>query len=473
MPIAMKDAEAEFLSIGALRVEWDERTRQGIDLVAKFKKTGTAFPLLIDSIQARRKSRRRARKKLASAIASGFKAKRATKRARKASKKHDKSISHYLKSVQAEMIAPGFALAVVAGPLPKPGSKQTYRLMSSSYDAAYFAGRVLSRDIRRAFGVKPIGRNEVVRALVSILAGKWPKTIVRADVDSFYETVPHDRLIELLDENHLLSPLSKNWVRQMLSSYANLTTPSSPIGIPRGVGPSAALADAYLLTLDRQIRDRKECVFYGRYVDDIVAVMAPMEPRDALLGGYLSEIEGGLKTLGLSLSSKPDKRIEEAVSSSGSSSIATFEFLGYKIVHDAASGGVDLDVSRARSKRIEMRLDRTFGIYLRSHSKEGNSARLLELRLRFLTGNTRLANSKKDAFVGVKFSNPLLTSSKTLKKLDWALKRHIVALPTSTPLGVLDRIKKHGFERGFADVTYVRFSDQDWRQIVSAWRDIA
>lgn len=467
-----RELGTELLSIVALRIEWDERARQGVDLVAHLRKAGTAHLSLVDEIRSRRKSRRAARAKLSAAIQVGAKVAKLRKRAERSERKYDKSISRYLDQVQKALTEPGFSVSIAPGPPPKGGRKQTYRLVSSSYDTSYFASRVLTRDLRRAFGVRSAGRNDVVRAFSSVLAGRWPKSIVRADIESFYETVPHHNLIDLIDQNHALSPISKNWVRQMLSSYSNLSTPPSIIGLPRGVGPSAALADAYLQKLDNQIRDRKECVYYGRYVDDIVAVMAPTEKRDAPVGGYLATIQSGLTGLGLSLSKAAAKRVEKFVDPEVPTANISLDFLGYKIDHDASSGSVRLDLSDRRTQKVKARMDRAFDVYLRSHSREGESARLLELRLRFLTGNTRLVNSKQDAFVGVKFSSPLVTANGGLKTLDKALRKRMLALPLDVPSGVKTRLAKHGFERGFSEVRYVRFSDRDWRQIVAAWSDI-
>jgi hypothetical protein len=396
------------------------------------------------------------------------------RKARKASKKFDAAVTTYLLQIQAVLVDPGYQLRVTLGRAPSGASKQTYRLKSTRYDVTYFAARILQRDITTAFALRPTGRDEMVRGFISSTRGQWPKAIIRADVQSFYESIPHDKLLQMVDANTQLSALSKSWIRSFLASYAALSSPASVVGLPRGVGPSAPLAEAYLSTFDLALSSRKECVFYGRYVDDVVMVMAPTEDHDAPKGGYIGEMQSTLTALGLTLSSDPQKVSEHNLKKGALPTQAAVNILGYTVQHDVATGEIVVDLAPKRLTRITRRIERSFDIYERSASKSGLSAKLLEQRIRFLTSNTRLANSKRDAFVGIKFSNPLISKKTGLASLDRVLRRRTRKLIAGgTAVGIVARLSKHSFRSGFSEVRYVRFTDADWRRITSAWSDLA
>lgn len=469
----MTKSEPDLLSVLALQVVWDDRARHGVDLVARFNGAKSAYPITLALIRKRRKLRKKAREELQEAIRLGIPSRRLERRAKRRSRRFESALSGYLSQIQLSLTSPGFRLHVVRGPSPVGVKKQTFRLRSVGYDVTFFAARVLERDIVRAFSLKHGRRTDIVRSLIAAIHGKWPKTIVRADIEAFYESIPHKQLLELVDSNSQLSTVSRMWIRDILSSYSLLFTPAATVGIPRGVGPSAALAEAYMSRFDVSIRDRQECVYYARYVDDIVAVMAPVDSHDYPTYGYLGLMQEQLHADGLTLSSDPNKRHETTVTPGAAPATAELSILGYSVTHDIASGEVGVDLSPRRLTRVTLRIERAFAIYTRSKSQSGLSAKLLEMRVRFLTGNTRLINSKKDAFVGIRFSNPLLNRLGGIQSLDKVLRRNVKKIEAAgTAPGVVARLRKHSFKAGYAEARYVRFSDSEWRQIASAWRDI-
>ena len=463
----------ELLSEASLRREWDERGRRGIDLVMRLEKAGSHYSDLIRKIRKRRKSRRKSRNLLKTF--SGGEEDRSVliRKLERRERRLNKAVDAYLKAVQSELVSNRVEIKVKAGPAPKLGEKQTYRLSTASPDATLFVSRLITRSLREAFSLRSVGRHEIVSALISTLQGKWPKTLVRADIASFYESIDHAKLTGILDANHEVPPLVRGWVAQMLSQFEALGAHAPGRGLPRGVGPSAALAEVYLRSIDSLVRSRGECVYYGRYVDDIIAVMAITDERDAPVPSYLGEIEASLATLGLSLSKEPHKQSEVNLNDAATGAVE-IEFLGYAIKHSLSDGGkVHLSLSNARIGRTIKRLNRTFEVFARSAKPHGRPARLLELRVRLLTGNSRLVNSKKDAYVGVRFSNPLLSSTKSLAQLDGILQQRLKTLRSDAPPGLRSRLGKHSFAQGWSETRFVSLSAGDWRDVVSVWRDIA
>jgi hypothetical protein len=88
-------------------------------------------------------------------------------------------------------------------------------------------------------------------------------------------------------------------------------------------------------------------------------------------------------------------------------------------------------------------------------------------RLRYLTGNTRLVNNKKQARVGIYFSNSLLSSSQPLKVLDAFMQQAAISLHSAR---LKDRIGRLSFKQGFDSRTFHSFTANEISDIVKAWK---
>jgi AMMECR1 domain-containing protein len=88
--------------------------------------------------------------------------------------------------------------------------------------------------------------------------------------------------------------------------------------------------------------------------------------------------------------------------------------------------------------------------------------------LRFLTGNTRLKNNKKNILVGIYYSNCQLTEKKDLIKLDKYLRKKI---STSIKLTKLkERLRKYNFEDGFEAKRFSPFKTHEFQEIMKIWK---
>ena len=108
----------------------------------------------------------------------------------------------------------------------------------------YFILKQVTLNLSQIFDIEFISRKEIFNQLISVLKGKLYKYIYRVDISSFFESIPHENLIEKIDSNHHLSPSSKKIVKKLLNSYTQLSLSNK--GIPRGVGISSYLADIYM-----------------------------------------------------------------------------------------------------------------------------------------------------------------------------------------------------------------------------------
>lgn len=322
----------------------------------------------------------------------------------------------------------------------------------------FFVIKQLQRNIHRIYGVKQANRHDLICQLRDMLGSKFPFELIRTDISSFYESIDRKRLVEKLDRDQLLSPSSKKYVKQVLDSYGKIS--GSPIGIPRGVGISAYLAELYLRPVDKAIQAIPGLVLYCRFVDDIVAVFA-RPPIGRTLGSFKDLIidifgDNGLthnsgKTLGIKLPATDPKK---------------FEYLGYRFL--LRSEKLEISPSAAKVAKYRARMSASFADYWREMPVNPKSAfRKLVGRIKFLTGNTRLSNSKSCAVTGIYFNNSIVTDLSSFNLLDRRLKTRIAELKRSSLQKQLKHLK---FTTGFEQRRYHNFSARELQVIVRAWK---
>lgn len=322
----------------------------------------------------------------------------------------------------------------------------------------FFVIKQLQRNIHRIYGVKQANRHDLVCQLRDMLGSKFPFELVRTDILSFYESIDRKRLVDKLDNDHLLSPASKKYIKQVLSSYEEASGKTT--GVPRGVGISAYLAELYLREVDKAIRAIPGIVLYCRFVDDIVAIFA-RPPAGNNLGSYKDTIiaifaeneliHNAAKTIEFKL---PDTVSQQ------------FEYLGYRFT--CINEKFEVSPSAAKVEKYRTRMNVSFKEYWRERPVNPKGAfRKLVGRIKFLTGNTRLANSKSSAVTGIYYNNSIVTDPSDFKQLDKELEVLVTATNSTT---MQKQLKKLKFTSGFAQRRYHNFSAKELQMIVRAWK---
>jgi hypothetical protein len=113
-------------------------------------------------------------------------------------------------------------------------------------------------------------------------------------------------------------------------------------------------------------------------------------------------------------------------------------------------------------------MNAAFSDYWREMPVSPRSAfRKLAARIKFLTGNTRLSNSKSCAVTGVYYNNSIVNDLSSFKLLDKRLKARILELKRSSLQKMLKNLK---FTTGFEQRRYHNFSTQELQVIVKVWK---
>ena len=133
--------------------------------------------------------------------------------------------------------------------------------------AAQLVLRAITRHLSARLKVRAYNRDRTVLGVVETLLDATPMRMIRRDISSFYETVSHGPLRDTLIYDTGSSTLTRKYLRSFFDVHC---TSSSGLGIPRGVGLSALLAELAMRDFDQNVRLIKGVFKYYRFSDDIV-----------------------------------------------------------------------------------------------------------------------------------------------------------------------------------------------------------
>ena len=348
----------------------------------------------------------------------------------------------------------GYALPLVRSPF-QVGGKDVYSIGKTV--ETIFVSRQIQYTLSSIYNVKVNNRDLIVSRLSSLIKDSSPKYIVRADVEKFYESIRHENLLGILHSSPKLSVIARRVLTQLIRSYSTIS--GLDVGLPRGVGISAYLSEVYMGNIDIEISRLTDITYYERYVDDIIAVFSPTKSENT--STYLPLIRSIVEKRKLTLNNKT-KELNLFTEQN-----QKFEYLGY--LFQVQGNSYKIKLSQHRKKRLKDRIDESFNQYTKDKVKVSKKAYKSVLsRIRFLTGNTRLYNSKSKAFVGVYFSNKFITDTSDLIALDSYL-THKVSLLSDQKLK--NRLSKLSFKKGFEEQTFRKFTIEDLSNISKAWKN--
>ncbi|WP_454802854.1 antiviral reverse transcriptase Drt3a [Mucilaginibacter phyllosphaerae] len=358
----------------------------------------------------------------------------------------------------------------------------------------FFVLRQIQYNLKKSFRVKPSDRTQILSQLVTLLDDKFPKLIIKADISSFYENINHELLIGKINSNNVLSSPSKRLIKQVLNKYWQLliidgvkNVGDVRVGIPRGLGISAYLAEVYMRDFDNSIKSLPNVTYYARYVDDIILIVTPGSRGDSKSqDDYIASIKDTLNQkseLQLNLEKTEAVDLRPYLFKITSSTTLRMTFLGYKFVFkyrvDRSEGSdpsvillpVFIGMSDVRKRRYANKILKAFEIFEIDKSRYLKKAnRLLIKRIQYLTGNTKLIGNKSNVFVGIYFSNLQLTSPQTdLDFLDKILTLKIDSLADNAQY-LKARLSKFKFQIGYQKKFFQTYKLSVLDEILKIWK---
>lgn len=147
--------------------------------------------------------------------------------------------------------------------------------------------------------------------------------VVDADLKSYFDTIPHDKLMSMIKEriaDRQLLQLLEGYLKQGVMEEMERIT-AEEIGTPQGAVISPLLANLYLHPLDKLMEGQG--IAMTRYADDFVIQCRSREEAERAL----NQVQEWVQTVGLIL--HPDKtRMVDVQAGEG------FDFLGYHFERD-------------------------------------------------------------------------------------------------------------------------------------------
>lgn len=314
----------------------------------------------------------------------------------------------------------------------------------TTFKAGDFKSKVVEQlvkeDIAKHYKRIPADRNTIIEQLKGLLGNRLPKYIIRADIKSFYESVPMDRLLKKLEEDGYVAAITMWYLRLI----AQRVKAEGIDGVPRGLAFSAYLTEIYLQRIDDDIKKLPYLYFYQRYVDDMVLLFSvgksvhwPYFSKE--LGIHWTNLKEIIDNEKLALHEEGDKK---SLIYSGVSNDNEFDYLGYKFIIN--KGKLTVRLSSYRLDKYKNKISSIIKHYnKRAHDNESLAGiqkplprgvrrrkreqplRRLFGQLSALTGNGMLKGPKSNILTGIYYSNRHLTSLEDLENLDQYLAKKI------------------------------------------------
>lgn len=247
-------------------------------------------------------------------------------------------------------------------------------------------------------------RDDEIKQIWNIIDSEKKNTYVfRTDIKSFFESVPFESVIEdLFSHNYISVSVYKH-----LKNINTFSIAHGYRGLPRGLPISSSLCEYALRSFDKKVWGMSGCLYYTRYVDDIVLFTTEY------VKDIKADIENNYLPYGLKLNRS--KTSYELIGTEKS-----IEYLGYSFpLNDVKRTTISIKKINKVKRRIMLALN--------AYVNVDHDFSLLLDRLRFLSGNTALKVARRKTILKVGFKYQYMMCDKVeiieqLKKLDTYLK---------------------------------------------------
>lgn len=298
--------------------------------------------------------------------------------------------------------------------------KQIFTINTKKWEY-FYAIKNLQRTLKGLFNVKQANKHQIMSNVKLLLNTTVPFYLIRTDITGFFESIPQQALLDKISANNLLNNKTKGMIRGILAEYnKQKNTNKADCGIPRGIGISSYLSEIYMQDIDQCIRNRKEVIFYARYVDDILIILAGL-PNKQKLCEYYRALKKFFVNYRLEIKNNaPTEDKCKLIDFYNSTAKQQFTYLGYKITISQTNGinNAEFSMSDRKIEKIKHKINAAFTHFEQTSIIDIKRAkRDLIDSLDLISGNYRLTKSKERVKAGLFFGSDLLTDSKDLDHL--------------------------------------------------------
>lgn len=285
-----------------------------------------------------------------------------------------KRFSVNLKKHRKEILEDVTREALTAPPILAPYAKTKIRGKACVSYQRYndnLVIRAISDHLRRRLRVSTIDRNASIEGIVQGLSDGTPMHVLRRDIKDFYETID----VAAFRDRLLFDPLVTPRVRAYLKHFFDQHCPPGTIGLPRGIGLSALLAELHMQEFDRKVRNIEGVYRYYRFADDIF-IFSDLPPAD------IAPLLAASLPTGMAFNA--EKSVDRSLTSAETK---TVEFLGYQFrIIPPRKEGAGRTICVTMSPRKIARLKSRVIVSVKAFSRTGEFSLLYD-RLKYLTSN--------------------------------------------------------------------------------------
>lgn len=327
----------------------------------------------------------------------------------------------------------------------------------------------VSDNLNKTYNIKPMSRDDIIRQTRLLLEEKTPKTVLRADIKSFFNNCNKEAILRKLKRDKLCSSQTIFLLEEMLRK----SEAAGASGLPPGLSISSALSEIYLIDLDMQMRAASGVYFYARFVDDILILC---HDNVDLIKDFL-QARLGEADLALNLTPRKNKTIH-AIETNGTEK-DEFDYLGYKFevpLNYKKSKDLSIRISKSKIKSIKTRIVRS----LIDYNKNKDEKLFLD-RLKFLSGScpvytrTRKSGGLRN---GLCYSYQYISNFKDIESLDLFKSKCLTCKKGSfynlhtrhLPRTAMEKACSISFVKSFHNKRYYGFSLQRLSKIKEALR---
>lgn len=318
--------------------------------------------------------------------------------------------------------------------------------------------------------LKQANRNEIVSSIVALIKDKRPYSIIRLDIEQFYESVNRDIISDNLKQDIAYSKSTTNNLEKWFDCFER----SNVSGLPRGLSVSASLSEYYLRDFDKNVQRIEGVFYYDRFVDDII-IFTINEPENTI-----KEVENHLPK-GLKFHQSNEKRDVLIIPKENNinSENLEFNYLGYEfsIIIEKKKLTTKVNFSKRKVNNIKTKIVKSLLSF-----KENNDFSLLKSRVCFLTHNYYIHNKYRDTKIrsGIYYNYPFITNPEEcrLNDLDDFLKELLFnSSSCKRVLGSMHGLSNQQrkilvrmrFSNGYIDKRFHKFTYRKMMQVKSCW----
>jgi hypothetical protein len=334
--------------------------------------------------------------------------------------------------------------------------------------------RKLNDNLKRLYKDEQANRRIIISQVKTLLEETCPFWVLKTDIKSFYESIDRDRVIAKFKDDSMLSFQSMYLLRKVFEN----PTLSATTGVPRGMNISSTLSEIYMRKFDRWIRRVPGVYYYARFVDDIIIFTNSLQSSLDLVNAInpkLTELAEGLEIN----NNKTELFNGSSLNKSTGSLLRKsndLEYLGYRFTKEKRGKTDFLKVSIAEKKikKIKTRIVLAFLDFIKN-----NEFKLLENRIKFLTGNYSIRKNidGNDLRAGIYYNYLQVTDLTIFDELNSFYKKTLFSKNQSfgnklslALTGVQkEKLNKYCFKTGFNFKVYNSFKFEEMTAIISCW----